>query len=96
MNVDLVGYAAGILTMLSFLPQVIKTYKKKSASDVSMIMLLTVLGSALLYEVYAWQLELIPVFVMNGLFALEVTTEIFLKMIYDRSNKERITASPKE
>lgn len=87
MFTDIVGYAAGFLLMLCFLPQVIKTYNAKHADDVSMGMLVTTLGSALLYEVYSLQLGLVPVFVMNGVFALLLIVEIALKVRYDRRNR---------
>jgi len=37
-GVEILGYAAGAITCLTFLPQVIKTYKSKSAKDVSLMM----------------------------------------------------------
>lgn len=90
MFTDIVGYAAGFLLMLCFLPQVIKTYNAKHADDVSMGMLVTTLGSALLYEVYSLQLGLVPVFVMNGVFALLLIVEIALKARYDRRNRSPV------
>jgi hypothetical protein len=45
------------------------------------------LGSALFYELYSWQLGLLPVFVMNGVFAAVVLIEIVLKVRYDRRNR---------
>ena len=63
---DLVGYVAGVLLALSFLPQVVKTFRVKHADDVAMGMLLLSLGAAIGYEIYAWQLQLWPVLVMNG------------------------------
>jgi MtN3 and saliva related transmembrane protein len=87
MITELVGYVAGSLLMLSFLPQVIKTFRAKHADDVSMWMLLITLASALLYEGYSWQLGLMPVFIMNGIFALLVLTEIVLKLRYDRQRR---------
>ncbi len=89
MLTDLIGYAAGILLMLSFLPQVIKTFKVKHADDISMGMLAITLGSALLYEVYAFRLDLMPVVIMNGIFALLVLVEIILKIRYDQKNRDQ-------
>ena len=65
---QLVGYVAGVLLALSFLPQVVKTFRVKHADDVAMGMLLLSLGAAIGYEIYAWQLQLWPVLVMNGIF----------------------------
>ena len=89
---DLLGYAGGILLSLSFLPQVIKTWRVKHADDVSMGMLVITLGSALFYELYAFRLGLMPVVVMNGIFAVLVLTEIVLKARFDR--RPRTAAGP--
>ena len=67
MLIDLVGYFAGICVALSFLPQVIKTWKLKTAADVSMGMLFLSLCAGVGYEVYAWMLGLVPVTVTNPL-----------------------------
>ncbi len=84
MSTDLIGYLAGLLLTICFLPQVIKTLQIKHAQDVSMWMLILTLGSAILYEIYAWRLSLMPVVVMNGIFGLLVLLEIGLKLHYDR------------
>jgi MtN3 and saliva related transmembrane protein len=81
---DLIGYAAGLLLALCFLPQVVKTVRVRHADDVSMGMLLLTLGSAILYEIYAWRLSLMPVVVMNGVFGVLVLLEIVLKAHFDR------------
>jgi MtN3 and saliva related transmembrane protein len=81
---DLVGYLAGILLTLCFLPQILKTYRLKQADEISMVMLALSLASATLYEIYAWLLELWPVFIMNGIFSLLIAVEIWLKIYYDK------------
>ena len=83
MLTDIVAYLAGICLALSFLPQVIKTWRTKHAADVSMGLLLLSLASAVGYEYYAWVLGLIPVVVMNAIFLILVVIEIFLKLHYD-------------
>ena len=87
--IDLVGYAAGILLTLCFIPQVIKTWRTRQADDVSMGMLVLTLGSAIGYEVYAWMLGLMPVVVMNAIFGGLVLLEIFLKVHFDRADPSR-------
>jgi MtN3 and saliva related transmembrane protein len=81
---DLVGYLAGILLTLCFLPQILKTYRLKQADEISMVMLLLSLASAISYEIYSWLLELWPVFIMNGIFSLLIAVEIWLKIYYGR------------
>ena len=82
MVTDLIGFAAGILLMFSFLPQVITTFRTKTAEDISMTMLVVTFSSAVLYEVYAARLGLVPVIIMNGVFAVLVAIEIALKIRY--------------
>ncbi len=83
MYTDLIGYLAGILLMTTFLPQLYRTWRRKSADDVSMMMLVLMLGSGVGYEIYAWLLGLTPVVVMNGIFSVLVAAEIVLKIRYD-------------
>ena len=93
MLTDLVGYAAGFLLALCFVPQILKTWRTRRADDVSMRMLLLTLASAILYEVYAGLLGLWPVVVMNGIFAVLVLIEIGLKLRYDRREQPADSAS---
>ncbi|MFC4993864.1 SemiSWEET family sugar transporter [Rubritalea tangerina] len=79
---ELIGYLAGILLALSFLPQVIVTWRTKQADDLSMGMLSLNLSSAILYEIYAWQLGLIPVVIMNGIFCLLVLAVLIMKLLF--------------
>ena len=81
---DLVGYAAGILLTLQFLPQVLKTLRTKNVTDISAGMLLLTLSSTILYEVYAFMLELWPVIIMNGIFGVLVLIELGLKIRFER------------
>lgn len=83
MYTDLIGYVAGFFLMTTFLPQLYRTWQRKSAEDLSMVMLVLMLGSGVGYEIYAWLLGLTPVVVMNGVFSILVVAEIVLKLRYD-------------
>jgi MtN3 and saliva related transmembrane protein len=78
--VDLIGYAAGLCVMISFVPQLIKMQRSGSAQDLSWLMLVMTFVSAILYEIYAVLLGLIPVVVMNGIFGLTVFVGMILKV----------------
>lgn len=82
MFTEIIGYLAGIILTLCYLPQILKTYRIKHANDVSMWMLILTIISTVLYEVYAWQLGLMPVVVMNGIFGILVVVEIIMKIRY--------------
>ena len=50
--VVLVGYLAGALTTISFVPQVLRTWKLKETKDFSLAMLLLFAAGMLLWTVY--------------------------------------------
>ena len=62
--VSLLGIAAGTLTTISFLPQVVKTWRSKSAKDFSFWML-GAFASVLLWVVYGFSISSPPIIVTN-------------------------------
>lgn len=84
MYTDLIGYSAGALTAICFVPQIAQTIKTRRAEDVSLWMLLLTLASVALYEIYSLLLALWPVVIMNGIFLLLVICELALKVTFDR------------
>jgi len=79
---ELIGYMGGLLIMISFIPQVIKSQKTKSLDDVSFWMIFaTFLGSIfwVTYGIIIWSM---PVAIMNYIFLLIVTFQLYLKIKY--------------
>ena len=87
--VDILGYLAGICLMVSFTPQVWKMFTTRSTKDVSWLMLVMTLATAMLYEIYAYLLGLVPVMIMNGLFGVTVGWALVLKARYDEPDPAR-------
>ncbi len=81
---DLFAYAGGVLLMVSYVPQVFKTWRTKAAGDLSLLMLTTTVAQGFCYEVYAVMLNLTPVVIMNGVFLAVVVFQVLLKLVYDR------------
>lgn len=81
MNViQLLGLFAGSLTTAAFLPQVIKTWKSRSAKDLSLGMFsLFCLGVAL-WLVYGFAVNDVPVIAANLLTLLLASTLLFFKL----------------
>jgi uncharacterized protein with PQ loop repeat len=84
MWVDIVAYVAGVFLMFSFLPQVIQSGRTKKRRAISWGMLLFLLLSGILYEVYAIALDWVPVILMNGIFTVTVFVQMCMTLIYDR------------
>ena len=94
--IDTIGYLAGFFLMLSFLPQVIKTAKTGNTDGLSVAMLVLTLTSGVLYEIYAVMLMLVPVIVMNGVFALLVAIQLVMTIkINAKQRNTRDTHLPK-
>ena len=62
---QIIGLAAGILTASSLIPQVIKTFKEKKAEEVSLIMLFVLQAGLVLWIVYGFKKDDLPIIVTN-------------------------------
>ena len=82
--VELIGYAAGTGTTLSFLPQLIVVYKHKSAKDVSYGWLGIFSTGVILWLIYGLLLHSWPVILTNALTLSLVLAILALKVRYDR------------
>ena len=81
---DSLAYLGGVFAMISFMPQIWRSYQTKCAKDLSMGMLLVSLLSGLFYESYAILLNLTPVIITNGVFIVLVILLIGMKTRYDK------------
>ncbi len=64
---NVLGYAAGSLTTLAFVPQVLRTWRTRSAGDLSWGMLLIFMLGVLLWLAYGLALGSWPIILCNGL-----------------------------
>jgi len=73
-----IGLAAGTLTTIAFLPQVIKTWQTKSAKDISLGMFSTFSTGVFLWIVYGFSVGDLPVLLANIVtFVLAFTILVF-------------------
>ena len=82
MNADILGYIAGTITIISFVPQIIKSYKTKSVKDLSILMLIMIITSILLWLAYGVLVGNKPIIIVNGIYALVVAFQFYLKIRY--------------
>ncbi|NJE06836.1 PQ-loop repeat-containing protein, partial [Thermococcus sp. M36] len=52
--IQLIGYVGSFLTSVTFIPQVIKSWKSKSVGDLSVVMLLIVITSTIVWLIYGF------------------------------------------
>ena len=83
-NVDVLGMIAGTISAVVFLPQVIKTYRSKTAKDVSVWMFSLATVSVILWLVYGILIKNGPVIYTNSCVLLLSLIMLYLKLKYDR------------
>lgn len=85
--VDILGTVAGVITTLTFLPQVIKTWKEKSAKDISLMMFLIAATNEVMWIVYGALLTPLNwvIIVTNAVLLVFSSIMIWLKFRYDHS-----------
>jgi MtN3 and saliva related transmembrane protein len=81
-GVDILGYAAGAITSLTFLPQVIKTWKDKSAKDISLMMFIIAALNEIMWIVYGALLDNWVIILTNAIVLAMSLTMIYLKLHY--------------
>ena len=94
--VELVGGIAAVLTTLSFLPQVLKAWRSRSARDVSLLMLLLFLAGVLLWLCYGLALGSLPLILAYQKRKAKRYQERYRRLMRGRRRKPpRIRSAPK-
>lgn len=83
---DAIGFLAGALTTIAFVPQALKMYASKSGKDVSARMLLIFSAGVILWLIYGIMIGSLPVILANLVTLILSATIIALKIRYSRSN----------
>lgn len=78
--VQLLGLTAGSLTTIAFLPQVIKTWKSRSAKDLSLGMFSLFCLGVVLWLIYGIMVRDVPVIAANLLTLMLASTLLFFKL----------------
>jgi MtN3 and saliva related transmembrane protein len=78
--VSFLGLLAASLTTISFLPQVLKTWKSRSAKVLSLGMFLTFTLGVALWLVYGVMINDLPVILANVVTLLLASTLLFFKL----------------
>jgi MtN3 and saliva related transmembrane protein len=79
-TLNLLGLAAGTLTTVSFLPQVIKTWRSKSCRDISLVMFSVLALGVSLWIVYGFMMHAWPVLAANAATLVLVMIILYFKI----------------
>ncbi len=80
---DILGYAAGALTAFTFLPQVLKTWKEKSAKDVSLYMFIIAFVNEIMWLIYGVMINNWVIIMTNAVMLVMSGIMIMLKLKYN-------------
>ena len=81
---NIFGFIGGALVTASFVPQVVKLYKIKSAKEISLLFNLLLLLGMLCWLGYGILFQLFPIILWNAIGATLVVTLLFAKLKYGR------------
>ena len=81
-SIEWIGGIAGILTTASFLPQVYKTWKLKTADSLSLPMLVLMAIGVLLWGIYGVMLDSISMIAANVVTFISTLVLIYFKLTY--------------
>lgn len=76
---EILGYSAGVVTTLTFLPQVIKTWRERSAKDVSLWMFIIAAINEIMWVAYGILINNLVIILTNALVLTMSVTMIFFK-----------------
>ena len=77
-----VGYLASVTSVMTFIPQVWKTWESKSAHDLSFLTVGLLLLGCGLWTTYGVLIKDRPVWLTNGIIFILAATLLLLKMAY--------------
>jgi MtN3 and saliva related transmembrane protein len=84
---NFVGLAAGALTTLSFVPQLLQTLRTRSAGDVAYGMLMIFITGVTLWLIYGLMLRSLPIILANIATLVLTLTILALKVRYRRTGE---------
>ena len=79
---ELLGFVAGFLTTVSFLPQAIKAWKTKSTKDISLPMYLVFILGVFLWIIYGFMINSLVVLLANAVTLLIALFILYMKIRY--------------
>ncbi len=88
--VGIVGFLAGMCTIVAFLPQVIKVVKTKDTESISIIFLIILIIGSMMWILYGIRIEKVVIFIANSSTFCMSSIILIYKVINIVQNKKKI------
>jgi len=79
---EFIGFIAATMTTISFLPQVIKTWRMKETRDISLSMFIILAAGIFLWIIYGFFIQALPIILANSITFVFVMIILFFKLKY--------------
>lgn len=87
MSVEFIGYLAGSMIAISLLPQIVKSWRTKSTSDISLSWSLINVAGQILWIIYGIGISSQSLVIMSSITLTMAFAMLFMKITYDRRKK---------
>ena len=83
-STQVVGYLAGCFLVSNLIPQIIHTFKTKSATDISYLFLFMCLNTSILFLIYGILISSDPLIISNTIVLLEAFILVYFRILYGK------------
>ena len=81
-SIEFIGFIAAFLGTISLIPQVLKTWKSKSVTDISIVMYLIISIDSVLWLIYGGVLNLMPLIVQSCIILSCAFAMVVMKLLW--------------
>jgi MtN3 and saliva related transmembrane protein len=82
-NQSLIGFIAGILTTIAYIPQIIQVWRSKSAKDISSVTFAVLTTGIILWAIYGFEINSMPLIISSIISAVFACAILIFKLLYD-------------
>jgi MtN3 and saliva related transmembrane protein len=87
--VENIGYVGSLLTSITFIPQVYKSWKSKSVGDLSIAMIVIVISSTIVWLTYGYLISSGPVLVANTVVLVLTLVLLYFKTAFKNQSDSK-------
>ncbi len=81
---EVIGHIGSALSSITFMPQVYQAWKTKSVGDLSFAMMFIVFFSTIIWLIYGFGRDLMPVIICNGIICVLSLVLIYFKITFPK------------
>lgn len=86
-HAEWMGEAAAFCTTVSFLPQLIRVCRRRTAADISLSMFLLFNAGLVFWLFYGLSIHSLPIILANTLTLVQAVPILVLKLLFDRRDR---------